>query len=388
MDTVNDQLSPLTSCMEFRRLRGKTVPNSNRHVGLPYGRRTVADSEQSDTLHASKYGIALHLNKSQCIERYISPNPGQMDVLVAAANVTMQDYASLAGGDDSSSLSCEYDNFDGRTDWIWAQSWLCSAYAQPGAQPGSRCTPGFLLAKEVEWTLKEYSWLRNGVVDKSLWVRLDHCLSAGVESFDSLCSLRYNAQILLVVCILNLGKCAAIYYTAYLHNRSDTNPRGKASLVTVGDAVVSLLAEKDLTTEHLSFASREEFTGKKWPTKRSPRLHPGPLRYAIPWFRAASSTRWLVTLALCVAVLVVVTVLLAKAIDAQQNHAIAVTIRSLTAHGLGTTQPCATALGTIARHMSPLAGFYVATLFANMWQVSRTIRFISCSAWLSLAAYW
>lgn len=244
--------------------------------------------------------------------------------------------------------------------------------------------PEFPLAKEVECTLKEYPWLRNGVVGKSLRVKVDHCLSAGVE----LCSLRYSAQILLVVCILNLGKCAAIYYTVYLHNRSDTNPREKASLVTAGDAAASFLAEEDLTTEHLSCASREEFTGKEWPTKRSPRLHPGPSRYAIPWFRAASSTRWLVTLALCVAVSVVAAVLLAQGIDAQRNRAIAVTIRSLTAHGLGTTQPYATALGTLARHMSPLAGFYVATLFANMWQVSRTIRFISCSAWLSLTAYW
>lgn len=222
----------------------------------------------------------------------------------------------------------------------------------------------------------------------SLWVRVDHRLSAGVESFDSLCSLQYSAQILLVVCILNLGKCAAIYYTAYLHNRSDTNPRDKASLVTVGDAAASFLAEEDLTTEHLSFASREEFTGKKWPTKRSPRLYPGPSRYAMPWFRAASSTRWLVTLALCVAVSVVVAVLLAKGIDAQRNRAIAVTIRSMTAHGLGTTQPYAAAFGTLARHMSQLAGFYVATLFADMWQISRTIRFVSCSAWLSLTAYW
>lgn len=224
--------------------------------------------------------------------------------------------------------------------------------------------PEFPLAKEVECTLKEYPWLRNGVVGKSLRVKVDHCLSAGVE----LCSLRYSAQILLVVCILNLGKCAAIYYTVYLHNRSDTNPREKASLVTAGDAAASFLAEEDLTTEHLSCASREEFTGKEWPTKRSPRLHPGPSRYAIPWFRAASSTRWLVTLALCVAVSVVAAVLLAQGIDAQRNRAIAVTIRSLTAHGLGTTQPYATALGTLARHMSPLAGFYVATLFANMWQ--------------------
>lgn len=71
-------------------------------------------------------------------------------------------------------------------------------------------------------------------------------------------------------CILNLGKCTAIYYRAYRHYQSDMNPREKNSLVTVGDAAASFLAEKDLITEHLSFASREEFMGKKWLEKHSP----------------------------------------------------------------------------------------------------------------------
>ena len=126
-------------------------------------------------------------------------------------------------------------------------------------------------------------------MDKLLWVKVDHCLSAGVESLQSFCALRYSAWILLIVCILNLGKCTIIYYTAYLHLRSGKNPREKAPLVTLGDATASFLAEPDTTTEHLPLASREEFIKKKWPAKRSPWTHSGPPLHAISWFRAASS---------------------------------------------------------------------------------------------------
>lgn len=259
-------------------------------------------TQNNQTLYLLQNPKSLfYLNATQCIERYISPNPGQMDVLVVAANVTMRDRASLVDGNSSSSLLYEYDSFDGGTNWIWASSWLCSAYAQPGSRPVSWCIAENL-AKEVDWIVAWYSWISNGILDKSLWVKVDHCVSAGVESLDNHYALRYSALILLTVCILNTAKCAAIYYTAFLHYRSNTSHREKASLVTIGDAVASFLAEKDPTTERLPFASREEFTKEKWPTQRSPRLHPGPSLCAIPSFRAASWTRWLVTLALCVTV--------------------------------------------------------------------------------------
>ena len=341
-------------------------------------------TQNNQTLHLlQNTKLLFYLNATQCIERYISPNFGQMDVLVVAANVTMRDRASLVDGNSSSSLLYEYDSFDGGTNWIWAQSWLCSASAQPGRRPVSWCTADYL-AKEVDWILTWYSWISNGVVNKSLWVTVDHCVSAGVESLDNHCALRYSALILLTVCILNTAKCAAIYYTAFLHYRSDTNPREKASLVTIGDAIASFLAEKDPTTERLPFASREEFTKEKWPTQRSPRLHPGPSLRAISWFRAASWTRWLVTLALCVAVLVVVAVLLTKGINEERIHGIAVDFRSMAAQGIGAPVPYATAIGGLARRISQMTGFYVATLFANMWQVSRTAPLISYSIWTQL----
>lgn len=306
-------------------------------------------------------GSLSFLNRTQCIERYTSSSPGQMDVLVVAANVTMLDHATRTSGNDSSSLLNEYNNFDVGGDWIWAQSWLCWAFALPGTRPTSWCTADFLLSRD-EWT-----------IPGPIWVEVDHCLSAGIQSLDSLCALRYSAQILLIVCILNLGKCAVIYYTAYLHYRSDINPREKASLVTVGDAAASFLAEKDLTTEQLCFASRKEFSGKMWPTKRSPWLHPGPSLHAIRWFRAASYARWLVTLALCLTIIVIVIVLLVKGISAERHHAIAVDIRAIGAQGLGAPEPYSTALDGLIRHSGQLAGFYVATLFANMWQVSRVL---------------
>ena len=348
-------------------------------------------TQNNQTLHMLRNTQSLsYLNKTQCIERYVSFTPGQMDVVVVAANITMQDHASLAGVNTSSSLLYEHNNFDIRYNWIWAQSWLCSAFARGALPPDTWCTVEFLLPKMEDWTLREFPFSDNNIPDihKTLWVKVDHCLSAGVESLDSYCTLRYSAGILVIVCTLNLGKCAAIYYTAYLHFRNDTNLRKRDSLVTVGDAVASFLAAKDLTTEHLSFANREDFTGKIWPTKRSPQLHSGPPSYAVRWFRAVSYTRWLVTLGFSITLFTVPAVFLAKGIYAERHYGIAVDIRSLIAQGLSTPKPYATGLTVLIRSISQLAGFYVATLYANMWQASRTIWFlISCSAGPSLTSY-
>lgn len=102
---------------------------------------------------------------------------------------------------------------------------------------------------------------------------------------------------------------------------------------------------------------------------------------------AVSYTRWLVTLALYVALLTVLAVFLAKGIHAERHYGIAVDIRSLIAQGLSTPKPYATGLTALLRSLSQLAGFYVATLYANMWQVSRTIwLLISSSAWPSLTS--
>ena len=80
-------------------------------------------------------------------------------------------------------------------------------------------------------------------------------------------------------------------------------------------------------------------------------------------------------LTLYVVILIVVAVLLAKGIDTEQRRDVAVDVRSLIAQGLGTPQPCAVGLTSFIRSMSQVAGFYFAVLFANMWQVSRTVRF-------------
>ena len=340
-------------------------------------------TQNNQTLHMLRNTNTLSLlNRTQCIERYTNSSPGQKDVLLVAANLTMQDKASMAGVNTSSSLLYDFPNVKNGPSWIWGQTWVCSAFAGPGERPRAWCTADFLLSKEAEWTVKD------ATVDKSLWVKVDYCLSAGVGSLDDFCTLRYSAEILVMVCVLNLGKCAAIYYTAYLHHRSDRNPREKASLVTIGDAAASFLAQKDPTTEQLPFASWKEYTGKKWPPKRSPWSHSGPPLYGIHWFRAASYTTWLATLAPWAAVLIAVAALLAKGIDVERGRNIAVDFKSLSAQGLGSPQPYAAAFTTLAKSTSQVAAFYLSTLFANMWQVSRTFQFLtSRPVWRPLTAY-
>ena len=57
--------------------------------------------------------------------------------------------------------------------------------------------------------------------------------------------------------------------------------------------------------------------------------HPGPSLYSIRWFKAASYIQWLVTPTLCVSILIVDVVLLAKGIGAEQRRDVAVDVRSL-----------------------------------------------------------
>lgn len=376
------------------------VWNSAVFAATPYSRYRVAivtsdyladtgpwPTQNNQTLRMLQNPQSLsYLSKTQCIERYISFTPGQKDVLVVTANITMQDHASL-NNNASTSLLSEFNNYELKTNWIYAQSWLCSAFERPGNQPDEWCTAQFLLAREEQWSIQQVSWFKNSTVDFVRLLKVDHCLSAGAESLDRYCTLRYSAGVLVIVCILNAGKCAAIYYTAYLHYRGNQNLRTRASLrslVTVGDAIASFLTQRDLTTEHLFFADMEEFTGKRWstkrkprtgkswPTKREPRLHKGSPLYSTRWFRAASCTQWLVTITLSITLLTVLVGFLANGIHDQRHYGIATDIRSLIAQGLSTPQPYATGLTAAIRSMGQLAGFYVATLYANMFQVRRT----------------
>ena len=332
-------------------------------------------TQNNQTLQMLRNTSSLsHLNKTQCIERYTSSIPGQKDVMVIAANVTMQDQASLAAGNTSSSLLWENANINNGPSWIWGESWLCSAFAQPGARPVSWCTADFLLPQQEDWTISNKTYVGSDLEHKFLSVKVDHCLSAGVESLQSFCALRYSPWVLLMVCALNLGKCTVIYYTAYLHYRSDKNTKERAPLVTVGDAAASFLSDPDTTTKNLPFASREEFTGKKWPPERSPWTHSGPPLHSIFWFRAASLKRWLTTLALYIALLLAVTILLARCLDHLRFRGIPVDLGSLRAQGLGTQEPYATTLDHLVENVDQLSGFYIATLFANMWQVKNMSR--------------
>ena len=96
-------------------------------------------TRNNQTLHMLQNTELLsQLNRTQCIERYISSTPGQKDVLVVAANITMEDKASMEGGASNSSLLYDMANVNNGPSWTWAESWLCSSFDQsPGSRPKS-----------------------------------------------------------------------------------------------------------------------------------------------------------------------------------------------------------------------------------------------------------
>ena len=73
-------------------------------------------------------------------------------------------------------------------------------------------------------------------------------------------------------------------------------------------------------------------------------------------------------------VLIVVSILLARCIDQLRFRGIPRDLRSLRAQGLGTPEPYAITLANLTELLNQLSGFFIATLFANMWQVNSIPR--------------
>ncbi|KAF2792690.1 hypothetical protein K505DRAFT_338477 [Melanomma pulvis-pyrius CBS 109.77] len=164
-------------------------------------------------------------------------------------------------------------------------------------------------------TYDSYSWICSGL-DSSLrcyqlidevrnnpqgWVVYSHpvqyCLS---EKATPHCKLRLNLPVAILVTVLNLLKAVVMFYTAY---RIKEEP-----LMTMGDAVASFMEQKDPTTKTMCLLTVRDFQKK----------HTGPfptgskqwMRIKHRWKDVTSKTRRITTLAMYIAVLILLSYLL------------------------------------------------------------------------------
>ncbi|KAL5320779.1 hypothetical protein ACEPPN_011589 [Leptodophora sp. 'Broadleaf-Isolate-01'] len=131
----------------------------------------------------------------------------------------------------------------------------------------------------------------------------EYCLA---EPFPENCKLEFSVTLLIVVCVANAIKVAAMIAHFF--------QAGQRSLITIGDAVVSLLERNDIHTQDLSTRNFHTFK-KPWPTFDQ--------RQPIPWIKrnyrrkdAISTRRFIFSYVLFGLVIVIVIILLGMALRA------------------------------------------------------------------------
>jgi hypothetical protein len=190
---------------------------------------------------------------------------------------------------------------------------MCSAHETITNRGSTWCTAEHLLTTVNNWIITltlspKYNGTSIGPPNETLWIEVDHCVSAGARPWQDNCTVRCSIGILGLVCGLNLFKCCCIGYTCFLFFRSwedrghisTTELARNRSLVTIGDAVASFLQKPDVHTEGLDFASAEDFRNRKpWSALQDLegiRARRRRLYRATCWFKAASAKRWAVTI--------------------------------------------------------------------------------------------
>jgi hypothetical protein len=264
------------------------------------------------------------LDNKECIARYAGRLAGLSSLLLVSANVTMNDQLSYEHSNKRSSLLWNGTTVESAIYWRMNSDWMCNKW---NLATRVSCTPKTMKSPyEDTWTLVRFQFDGNLKDDPSddVWTKVDHCLPRDeLQNMDDKCMLRVSKVILSIVTVLNLVKCICIALTIRLHNRIGINPRylsgskekrgfiaqtftravqvifqpketstvGKSLyLVTLGDAMASFLRKHDETTDTCGLASKREFV-KEWPLN-IPSASPTSVR----WFRAASLSRWVLTI--------------------------------------------------------------------------------------------
>lgn len=198
--------------------------------------------------------------------------------------------------------------------------WICSA--RPN-QLKEVCTDHIDEIKRLpdQWRVGEYC--SEGVCDKDYWP-VEYCLSARAVPH---CKLHFEPSISIVIIMLNIMKAALMFYVAFCIKEDP--------LMTMGDAVASFLENEDPSTRDMCLASSRDF-------KHDKAYGSGPRQWQgtqYRWKDVTSKTRRLVTLAMFLVALIVVSILLALGIVGSETDSL------ITKVGFGAVDPRTAVMG-------------------------------------------
>lgn len=188
--------------------------------------------------------------------------------------------------------------------------WLCNYYTTNGS-----CTTRQANSFGSSWQILPTNY------------PIETCYS---EAVPPLCKLEYGSRLVGIVLICNIVKTVCMSITAWWLWRVD-NP----ILATIGDATASFLEMPDRTTKGCCLMDKKSI--KAWKKKMPVRSLYKPPR-TLRFFRAASLTRWSITLMSCLAFIAASSWLCAMAVVGMDSY---MSVTQVWEAGFGSVNPTA-----------------------------------------------
>lgn len=196
---------------------------------------------------------------------------------------------------------------------------------------------------------------------------IDHCLA---ERTPPHCKLEFSIHILVAVIACNLIKSAAMFWTLFRQRET--------TFVTFGDALASWLETPDESTANRCLTSKKDIVyPRKWRPSRPPKpsTPPPPVRFSLRdehrWHSAISPTRWILSVASCLAAIAAASALLNSALS-KPNPLLAP--NPLTTQSFGSFSP-ATVLN-IGVPPTGTTGLLLSVLLANLPQLILSLLYL------------
>lgn len=217
----------------------------------------------------SKGRAFKRLPNAECMDKLVKPLSGTaVEVLL----VTTETVASNNG----SSLIRGWMTGGGAPRWEASTGWVCDAYNEEGWP--YYCSAEWAHSFADDWKIKQ---------EPFGFVHVDHCLVSDDVHLGSKSEINYNADILVLLCVLTGLDTLIIFYVAMRHKQP--------TIVQLGDAVVEALKRNTMPREvsgNDSNLSKDEARNAQelvWPGEEDCRLR---------WFSAVSRKTWISSLSL------------------------------------------------------------------------------------------
>jgi hypothetical protein len=160
--------------------------------------------------------------------------------------------------------------------WEASTGWVCAAY-NPVGWP-YYCSAKWAHSFADDWKIEQHPY---GTV------RVEYCLVGDDVDMRSVSEVNYNADILILLCVLTAVDTLIIFYIAKRHDQH--------TIVQLGDAIAEAL-ERNTTPRGENSDNSCSVNGKTHDAKeiKSPGVNERPLR----WFSAVSRKTWILSMSL------------------------------------------------------------------------------------------